>query len=405
MSDQRRYLLAYGALHTAGIETLIVRLANHLARDGGDVAVCFSGGALASALDGRVAQLDYAGPTDAVRRSCEWLSTDPKAPPVLISFDPISAALGLAIETGVPADRDITHLSGVYHPRAYHMNSERRDRVWLNRLVARAVGDSHLFYMNRESRDDHAARWGVDLSRSAIIPVPVDAMPRVWTPRSGASLKVVSVGRLTDFKQYNLGIPGIIRDCHAAGVEIDWDIYGTGPLADEMIAEITRCGVADHVTMKGSLAYHQMSETVARYDLFVGLGTAALEAAMQGVPTIAATDSQQRASYGYFHQLPFGNLGERQATPAPCDIGDMLIDHARLDESARIDLSEQAHAAAMLYAMPDIALMLHRLAEKAPPPPSRSFKRAVAELYRTLTDSRLVKLLRRAKHQTPNRSP
>ncbi len=102
MSDQRRYLLAYGALHTAGIETLIVRLANHLARDGGDVAVCFSGGALASALGGCVVQLDYSGPTDAVRRSRDWLSTGHKAPAVLISFDPISAALGLAIETGVP---------------------------------------------------------------------------------------------------------------------------------------------------------------------------------------------------------------------------------------------------------------------------------------------------------------
>ena len=396
MSDQRRYLLAYGALHTAGIETLIVRLANHLVRDGGDVAVCFSGGVLASALDGRVAQLDYAGLTDAVRRSCNWLSDLPACAAVLISFDPISAALALAIETGAPVGVRVAHLSGVYHPRAYHMTGERRDRVWLNRLVARAVGDSHLFYMNRETRDDHAAQWGVDLSGSAIIPVPVDAMPRVWMPRSGPSLKVVSVGRLTDFKQYNLGIPGIVRDCHAAGVEVDWDIYGTGPLAAEMIAEIAHCGVADHVAMKGHLAYHQMPETVTGYDLFVGLGTAALEAAMQGVPTIAATDSQQRASYGYFHQLPFGNLGERQATPAPYDIGDMLIDHARLDDAGRIDLSEQAHAAAMYYAMPDIVRMLYQLAEDVPPPPGRRFKRAVAALYRALTDSHLVKLLRRA---------
>ena len=209
-------------------------------------------------------------------------------------------------------------------------------------------------------------------------------------------LRIISIGRLTGFKQYNLGIAAIARSCRDAGVAVQWDIYGSGPLADEMAREIARHEVGDAVTMNGILPYADLAETVVRHDLFVGLGTAALEAAMLGVPSITATDSERRRSYGYLHQLPFGNVGERQAAPPPYDIGDLIVDFARLDEAGRVRLSEQGHAAAMRYAMPDIVESLFQLAKTVPAPPARWFKRVVANFYRATTDSWAANLVRRA---------
>jgi glycosyltransferase involved in cell wall biosynthesis len=389
-----RLLFVYGDLHHGGIETLIVRLTHYLAEHGRTLAVCVRGGELTGQINRATELLQWTDRSDAVWQAMQWISRSAE-PVTLVSFDPISAALGLAVEARNAGRISLVHLSGVYHPRAFFMTGERLDRIWLNRLVAKAVGDPLMYYMNQECRAEHERRWRTSLETSAIIPLPIQEVEPAWEPGYCEGLRIVSIGRLVDFKTYNLSAAEITRECVDGGLPICWDIYGTGPLTDAIGDTIDRHAVEKSVTLKGALPYARFASTVVDYDLFVGMGTSALEAAMLGVPTIVVTESERRRSYGYICDLPFGNVGERQSFPPPYDLGDQIRLYASLDLVRREEIGRKCRNAVLDYSYRHWVEELDQLARYATQRPSMTFKKAVSTLYEGMTASPLASLVRR----------
>ena len=391
------FVLVYGSLRTGGIETLIVRMANYLAKNGFGVMVCCGEGGLLPALPSSAHVVTY-NDTDDLRRKLRADGAsilDEAMDMIIISFDPISAARALYVELQCLLRQRVTHLSGVFHPRAYFMTGERKDRVVLNHWVAQAIGYPHLFFMNEECRDSHAKRWNVDLGSSPIATLPIDAAENSWAANADSQLRIVSVGRLVDFKAYNLGAPGIVAALRERGVGVSWDIYGDGPLQGEIEKEIERYDVRNHVQLKGELPYRDFQATVASYDIFVGIGTAALEAAMIGVPTICGTDSQRELCYGFLYELPYGNVGELQSRPPGVEMLALIADFAHADPSVRFRESEMCRAAAMKYEMGRFMDQLVAVHREQAGKPGRALKRFVAWLYCMATESAAVRVLRR----------
>ncbi|MBV9528563.1 hypothetical protein [Sphingomonas sp.] len=387
-------LLVFGILANGGIQTLIVRIANHLAGLGKPVAVCCEYGPLVELLDPGVELLLWTDPRDAPKLAVSWMRQQ-AAPITIVSFDPISAAMGLGIETRLPPGSPLVHISGVYHQRAYFMTGERRDRVLLNRLVARAVGWQRLFFQNAETRDGHRRLFGASLRESAIIPLGVAERQSRWVDRGERNLRIVSVGRLVDFKAYNVGAPQIVRTALETGRSLSWDIYGTGPLEDVIRSEIERQDVPSQVRVMGELPYARFDATVADYDLFVGCGTAALEAAMVGVPVIGVADSSRDGSYGFLHELPFGNTGELQDHLPTHRIGALIERFREASAAERQALSEQSRGAALRYGMTETVRMLETLAGSSTTSSSRLRKWLVARLYEAATQSAPIRYVRK----------
>jgi hypothetical protein len=97
------------------------------------------------------------------------------------------------------------------------------------------------------------------------------------------------------------------------GCEIHWDVYGGGApdVVANFSATIRECGVEDSVAWHGELPYSEMRTALENATVFLGMGTAALEAAMLGIPTLIAVASiQEPLCYGFLHEVPFGILGE-----------------------------------------------------------------------------------------------
>ena len=217
-------------------------------------------------------------------------------------------------------------------------------------------------------------------------------------------LRIVSVGGWS-IQDLHLSAAEIVRQCGDAGLPVRWDIYGTGPLADAMRDSIDRHKVGQAVALKGTLPYSSFPHTVADYDLFIGMGTAALEAAMLGVPTIVATESEPRRTYGFIHELPFGNVGERQAIPPGHDLGDLVQLYAASSEQQRADLGRRGRDAVLGYTSSQCVEALDDLASHHPRPPSLRFKRGVSRLYEGMTASRLADLARSLRRSISNAQP
>ena len=94
----QRWLLVYGWLRPGGIETLIVRTANHLVASGKEVAIACLEGPLASLLSPDVTLIDMSNLATMRDGARAWLAKS-RDPVAMLSFDPISAAAGLAIES------------------------------------------------------------------------------------------------------------------------------------------------------------------------------------------------------------------------------------------------------------------------------------------------------------------
>ena len=389
-------ILVYGSLRTGGIETLIVRMANYLVSTGAKVFVCCTaGGALEALLDNRVDVISYTDPRDLVISIKTHHNQKISVSTTLImSFDPISAARALMVEILLSKSRQVTHVSGVFHPRAYFMRGERRDRTFLYYLLACAIGKCWLFFMNEECRKSHSIKWGMDLSKSPLLALPINLLDAIWQPSDKKNLRIVSVGRLVDFKAYNLGAAKIIKTCHERGLEVTWDIFGDGSLYNSIKSEIEALGVARHVRLMGTLDYNDFSKKVSGYDLFIGIGTAALEAAMVGVPTICATEDADSCCYGYLYELPFGNVGELQADKPTVEITDLIESYSLLSQAERLVLSVNSRSVAKKYGMPQFVNSIVDITTIDYAPPPKIVKRIVAELYLFTTESSIAKFIR-----------
>lgn len=389
--------LVYGSLRMGGIETMIVRIANHLVGSGSRVVVCCAGdGPLDNSLNSKVGIIKYCNNRDLVR-SVEKVveSVRDSRSLLVITFDSISAARGLIIESALSKKSRAIHLAGIFHPRAYFMDGERKDRIFLNYLVGLAVGAPRLFFMNDECKKSHSLRWRTDLTLSSVIALPINLADFAWCPTSNSSVRIVSVGRLVDFKMYNIGVARIVEACLAHGVDVTWDIYGDGPLRAKIEGEIHRLNLMDRVKITANLDYGDFSSTVARYDLFVGMGTAALEAAMIGVPTICATVDVATECYGYIYELPFGNVGELLDAPPHLAIAELIQSFAGAEESHKYFLSQECRAAAVKYGVPEFISSIEQVVGAAHAGPPVYFKHLVAKVYEFATDSILARFLRR----------
>lgn len=387
---KRPILMLYGELRHGGTETLIVRAANHLAGGGREVALCVPGGDLLAGLADRVSVIFWTSPGEAINLSAEWLRA--RHEPLMLTFDPISLGLGLAVEMRVPDKVGLAHLSGVYHPQSFFMNAERADRRWVNATLASAIDAERLYFMNEECRQSHAREWKRDLSTSPLIPLPIAVRPVSWSAPAAEPLSILSVGRLVDFKRYNHGAGKIAEQLAASGIETRWVIYGDGedrPAVERALAESR----TTRVDLRPTLSYSSFLEEVGRAQLFVGMGTAALEAAMAGTPTIVATVAEENGSYGFVHELPFGNVGETQPHKRPRDLKNLIATYARLSQPEREILSASGRQAVLKYSLGTFEAALEEVARR-PDRSSRVRKRNAALLYAVVTRSAPIRIVR-----------
>ena len=128
-------------------------------------------------------------------------------------------------------------------------------------------------------------------------------------------LKIVTMARLLDWKNIDKVIYALDRIKEG----FTYDIYGDGPEYDHLQAVVAQSSIADKVQFKGFIAYDQVPQTLAQYDLFVmpsykeWFGRVYIEAMACGLPIIG---SRRTGMDGYITE---GEQG-------------FLVDHTNLDD-------------------------------------------------------------------------
>lgn len=122
----------------------------------------------------------------------------------------------------------------------------------------------------------------------APITPPADALPRQWPPK-----RCIAVGRLTPQKNHALLVDAfaLLKEQIPEEQLPTVDIYGDGPLRDELHAQINALGLSRWINLKG--VHADIPSLLFHYDLYLmtssweGLSLSLIEALHAGIPILA----------------------------------------------------------------------------------------------------------------------
>lgn len=188
-----------------------------------------------------------------------------------------------------------------------------------------------LMMFSKDNIELYKKYANVDLSKASTFSIGVIDKKSEFTPVNEINtIRLCAIGRLVEFKTYNLYMIDVIEKVISSGVKIEFDIYGTGPLRNKMQELITVKGLDKYIRLKGNLDYSKFDETVSSYDIFIGTGTAIVQATALGVPSITAIDNlYDPKSYGYFSEVYNRQYGRKGLDIDLVDIYTMIKNYSK----------------------------------------------------------------------------
>ena len=232
---------------------------------------------------------------------------------------------------------------GIYHANELSWGGDKLpiyESYFRNKLFG---APPMVLFFNQSSVDKTAKANNFPAYPFKLFPLGVD-MPslRGESKVSGDKLRLVSVGRLVEFKTYNLYMLDVARELKDNGIDFTYSIFGSGPLSEIMAARIAELNLQDSVILEGDLEYSRLDEELSTHHLFIGTGTALLHAAANGLACITAIENEQAAtSYGYFSELPGYDYHEQGMDFEKFKFYDLIAQYSVLDAADRETLSQR----------------------------------------------------------------
>ena len=224
-----------------------------------------------------------------------------------------------------------------------------------NGVLASLSEAGRILSVNQACADDAARLAGLPCIMAELEPVIIDPPSPVTISTNGAPY-LLSVSRIDgDMKSYVLGLARHFADLSRAYPEVRLKCVGEGPGLPALRRSVEKFGISPKVDFLGTLTPAQLAPVYAGALAFVGMGTAACEAAMYGAPVVIALAYEPAClSPGFFGQdglKGFGEVVTGQAKDSAADLLRVLL----ADPVGRRRIAERGQAKAFADHHPDAA--------------------------------------------------
>ena len=194
--------------------------------------------------------------------------------------------------------------TGIYHQNEFLYKGHFFFSNELLKLFKR-IPEKNIVFFNESSRDNYIRFYSApEYKRSTITPIGVALkLDEKATPSYG-SRKIISVGNLVNFKTYNTHIIHMLPKLREEFEDINYHLYGAGDQRPMLEAFADELRVSDIVFFEGRIDYQQLGTLWADAGLFVGSGTALIEAAAAGLPALVGIESiREPLTYGFLSDV------------------------------------------------------------------------------------------------------
>lgn len=206
----------------------------------------------------------------------------------------------------------------------------------------------------------------VPISNMSILPLGIDLGKYTWCTPSIRSRRIVSVGRLVDFKTYNRHVISQLGVFRKFG-DFEYYIYGDGPEKKHLQEIAAEHGVLEYVHFMGQIDYEALPQVLNEAFCFIGSGTALIEASAAGVPSIVGIESINTPSTcGFFSEIIGYSYNEAFATTRRVAISEDFERLAGLNEEQYALLSSQHRVKAREFDLIHTSSVFLELSNKIP---------------------------------------
>lgn len=198
-------------------------------------------------------------------------------------------------------NRGIKASVGIYHQNEFMFSGVNHYFAKEAQRIFSSLGQQGVVFFNELNAFSYSRFFGVDYSRSALVPIGIE-LPSLDRDSLGSknSRRIVSIGNLLDFKSYNWHIINCMPELLSIDPRFRYEIYGEGPYEQNLRELAEERGVSEAVEFKGRIPYSEFSAVMEGAFLFVGSGTAIIEAAALGIPALIGIEStKQPITYGF----------------------------------------------------------------------------------------------------------
>ncbi len=314
LAKMRTYFFVQRVFHMGGIETLILRILPELTYGESTIVVSGSDGPMIRRLPANVIKFDGNNELFSTLGIVDFIEKRnlPKDI-VFITFNPWSLVNVFVIRYILYFKKNYKIRSFYFapHSRALFFAGNKLSNNFIRKIFLRAPMAS-TYFMNDVALLAHEKEWGMSLKTWPVLRLPLSKRDTTWVANDSDILRIVSIGRLVPFKGYNRAAPNIVASLLLDGIRVVWTIWGDGEDQEEVEALIARYNVDGSVRLCGQLAYENIEEELERHDLFIGMGTAMLEAGLVGIPTICALENGTDEGYGFLPDAPSDSVGDKK---------------------------------------------------------------------------------------------
>lgn len=220
----------------------------------------------------------------------------------------------------------------------------------ITRFAFKVIPSENIIYLNSSTQQHHQEKLNKSFDKSTIINLFVDVdkflfLDRRKLPRK----KVISIGRLSHIKSYNLTLLPIFKKLEEAGMDIEWHIYGQGELETEMHELVDSMNI-NNVFLHGSIDYSSMNNVMKDCFLFIGSGTALIEASSAGLPSITTIEYSTKAeSYGFLCDIQGDSFIEPNLKLKKYDIYTLINKIKNCDNKTYSDMQKKSRDKALTF--------------------------------------------------------
>lgn len=152
------------------------------------------------------------------------------------------------------------------------------------------------------------ATLGIDVTELAL------GVPRAsaFKPKSKNKVfSMLSVGRLVEFKTYNIHMIQLVEKFSKQGIYLSYTIVGDGPEYDKLATYITDKGLSQQIKIIREVSYGELSRFIDDADVFIGSGTSLVLAAGRSCPALIGVESNsEKTTYGFLSDTKGADYNE-----------------------------------------------------------------------------------------------
>jgi len=202
---------------------------------------------------------------------------------------------------------------GCYHINEY--NFKNNSNWYFSKKIfdyISKVPSSNFIFFNEISKREYCNFFNNDFSNSIVTSIGINIINN--NDYYGAKTnRIVSIGRLTAWKTYTLHILDAIKELQKEGISLYFDSYGDGEERENLEKKVNDLELKEFVKFHKSIPYHLFKDVVKNNLLFIGAGTALIEASSLGIPSLIGIENNPNdTSYGFLHETKGYSYQEKQ---------------------------------------------------------------------------------------------